>query len=97
MSPTLLLVEVKLLLKFIVVRLCLKEFQVELDWLRVAANLTVQQRHRFDLFKLRYDLETLLHRVKILFDNSFDLAGDRGWFKLAQEAHMQRQYTRPAI
>lgn len=31
MSPTLLLVEVKLLLKFIVVRLCLKEFQVELD------------------------------------------------------------------
>jgi len=31
MSPTLLLVEVKLLFKFVIVRLCLEEFQIQLN------------------------------------------------------------------
>ena len=97
MSPTLLLVEVKLLFKFDIVRFCLEEFQIQLNWLCVTANLTVQQRHSFDLLILRNDLEALLHRVEVLLANSFDLAGDRGWFKLAQEAHVQGQYTHPVV
>ena len=53
--------------------LVFKQFDVKSDCLTVIANLFIQKRHRFVLFEVFDDLETLVHRVEVVLHNLLDL------------------------